>query len=36
VVRPDDFTLEYSDPAVEIWRLTFPRHPPKERPAGEG
>jgi hypothetical protein len=25
VKRPDDFTLEYSDPAVEIWRLT--RHP---------
>jgi hypothetical protein len=36
VVRPDDFTLEYSDSGVDIWRLTFPRHPPKERPAGEG
>jgi len=22
VVRPDDFTLEYSDPELEIWRLT--------------
>jgi hypothetical protein len=36
VVRPDDFALEYSDPQFEIWRLTFPNHPLKVQPAGEG
>jgi hypothetical protein len=46
VVRPDDFALEYSDPAFEIWRLTPPPppaagkdekgEPPPGRPAAQG
>jgi hypothetical protein len=33
--RPDDFSLEYEDPTVEIWRLVPPPPPPEET-AGQG